>query len=396
MSINNESTSDIVIYYRLSKSHTYDYLMVVLMLLSAILGSTIFGTLQIICEIILFILLIFGVLQVRLTKLDIILLSTFLIISLLSFIRNEFFSFALNFKIFGLCILTFVYFRKIHFYPGKLITMLHVLNFLLIVHQFVTGHFIVESAWFFGEYKEHANERPVGVFLIPHASAFFIAIYTIYLIRLKKKYFQGIFCFVLLLMISSLTSTVAFLAQISQQALNYIVNKFNFLRINIGRPIKLAVIVIPILLLSFYADDFIIFLKSKGGYTRYYSAEIMLNQLFDSRFFSDIFDFIPRKYDIFIAKQESGFADFGNEIGLVKIFVEGGFVLGLITLVALISRLKYYGVFIFVSLLHYSYVINMPFMLFLMMMYNHEIENQEVLKNSLKRQLKKENNVLLE
>lgn len=354
------------------------------MLLSAILGSTIFGTLQIICEIVLFILLIFGVLQVRLTKLDIILLSTFLIISLLSFIRNEFFSFALNFKIFGLCILTFIYFRKIHFYPGKLIKILHVVNFLLIIHQFVTGHFIVESAWFFGDYKGYANDKPVGVFLVPHASAFFIAIYTIYLISLKKKYFQGMIFFILLLMVGSMTSFVAFLAQISQQTLNYFVNKIRVLKTKIGWSIKLTVIVIPILLLSFYADDFIVFLKSMGGYTRYYSAEIILNQLFDIRFFSDIFNLIPRKYELFIAKQESGFADFGNEIGLVKIFVEGGFVLGLITLFALIRRLKLYSIFIFVSLLHYSFIINMPFMLFLMMMYNSEMESQESVANSLK------------
>lgn len=386
MSVNKERTNGVIIYDRFSKSYNYHYLMVVLMLLSAILGSTIFGVAQVICEIVLFILLLYGVFHVKLNRLDKILLLTFLVISLLSFFKNEFFSFALNFKIFGLFILTLVYFRKIHFYPGKLIFIVHLLNLLLTFHQFVTGHFIVESAWFFGPYKNYANVSPVGLFLAPHANAFFIASFTIYLIKYKRKYLQAMFFFSFLLIIGSLTSFVAFMAQMAHQVLNYIMKKINFLKINLGWSTKLAIIAIPFLLLWFYVDDLLVFLKQQGGYTRYYSAEIILGQLFDIRFFSDIFNVVPRNYMEYIIEQEATFADFGNEIGLVKIFVEGGFILGLISLYALISRLKYYNVFIFVSLLHYSFVINMPFMLFLIMMYNHELTIRDSLENSLKGQ----------
>jgi hypothetical protein len=358
----------------------YNYYIVVLMLASAILGSTIFGTFQVICEIILFVLLINGVFHIKLNRLDILLLSTFLIISMFSLLRNSFIDFALNFKIYGLFVFTLVYFRKLYFYPRNLIRILHISNFILVFHQFITGHFVVESAWFFGDYKGYANDRPVGVFLVPHVSAFFIAVYVIYIIRVNKAYARSLFFLILLFMISSLTSTVALFVQLSQQVLDFLANKLNFLKINIGWSVKLVLIFVPILFLSIYSPELLEYLKAQGGYTRYYSLEILLNQFFDSRFFADIFDIVPRSYHTYLMQQEKIFADFGNEIGLVKVFVEGGFILGLVTLFALISRLKYYNMFIFVTFLHYSFVINMPFMLYLIMMYNFQIERYELEK----------------
>jgi hypothetical protein len=367
----------------LIRLNRYNYLIVVLMLASAILGSTIFGFFQVVCEIILFVLLINGVFHVKLNRLDILLLSTFLIISFFSLLRNNFIDFALNFKIYGLFVFTFIYFRKLFFYPKNLIRTLHISNLILVFHQFITGHFVVESAWFFGDYKGYANDRPVGIFLVPHVSAFFIAIYVIYIIRINKAYVKSLFFLILLFMISSLTSTVALFAQLSQQALLFVVDKLNILKINIGWTVRLGIIIFPILLLSIYSAELLEYLKGQGGYTRYYSLEIILNQLFDSRFFADIFDIVPRSYHTYLQQQEKMFADFGNEIGLVKVFIEGGFILGLVSLFALISRLKYYSIFIFVTLLHYSFIINMPFMLFLIMMYNFQIEKHELEKKIL-------------
>lgn len=358
----------------------YNYYIVILMLASAILGSTIFGAFQVICEIILLVLLVNGVFKIKLNQIDILLLMIFLIISLFSIIRNNFIDFALNFKIYGLFVFTFIYFRKIYFYPKNLIRILHVSNCILVFHQYITGHFIVESAWFFGDYKGYANDRPVGVFLVPHVSAFFIAVYVIYIVKLNKAYARSLFFLIFLFMISSLTSTAALFVQLSQQALNFVAGKFNYLKISIGWSVKLGLIIGPILFLSIYSVEFLEYLKAQGGYTRYYSIEIILNQLFDSRFFSDIFDIVPRSYHTFLLNQEKIFTDFGNEIGLVKVFVEGGFILGLLTLFVLISRLKHYNLFIFVTFLHYSFVINMPFMLFLIMMYNFQIEKHELEK----------------
>jgi hypothetical protein len=342
------------------------------MLSSAILGSTIFDTFQIAIELILFLLLFYGLLTIKLRIIDIILLGIFLIVFFISFCINDFLKIALNFKIYGLSILTFIYFRKVHFNPKKLIILVHAVNIFLIVHQFVTGHFIVPSAWFFGQYQEYANSRPVGIFLTPHASSFFIAVSTLYIIIAERRYFKGLLFFSINIMTGSFTGLIAFLAQLMQQVFNYFAKKIPLLKFKLGWYTKILVIGFPILLLAVYKEQFIELLKA-NPYSRYNSVEIILNQLFDSRFFSDIFKVYPRDYQTFSVGQETMFADFSNEIGFVKVFVEAGFVLGVFLLITLIRNLRYYGIFILVSLLHYSFAFNMPFMLFLMIQYDYEM-----------------------
>lgn len=342
------------------------------MLSSAILGSTIFDTFQIAIELILFLMLFYGIITIKLQIIDIVLLGIFLFVFLISFSINEFLKIALNFKIYGLCILTFIYFRKVHFNPKKLIKLVHAINIFLIVHQFVTGQFIVPSAWFFGQYQEYANSRPVGIFLTPHASSFFIAVSTLYIVIQGKRYFKGWFFFSINLMTGSFTGLIAFLAQLMQQLFNYFSKKIPLLKFKFGWSTKILVIGFPLLLLAVYKEQFIELLKV-NPYSRYNSVEIILNQLFDSRFFSDIFKVYPRDYQTYTIGQELMFADFANEIGFVKVFVEAGFVLGMFLLITLIGNLRYYGIFILVSLLHYSFAFNMPFMLFLMIQYDYEM-----------------------
>jgi hypothetical protein len=347
----------------------FHYSIVLLMFSSAILGATIFNKLQILAELLLFVLLGYGLVKIKLTRGDLFLLVLFLIISTISVFYASFTEFALVFKIYGLCIFTFIYFKKKHFNPRKLINIVHGINILLILHQLITGHFIVASAWFFGDYKTYANDRPNGIFLVPHSSSFFIAIYIIYLLKAYQQYFKGIFFFVITLMTGSFTSTVSLLAQLAQFFSSYIGGKLKFIKLNLGTPSKIVIIAIPLLLLSVYTESFIEWLKF-SSYTRYYSLEITLGQLFDYHFFADIFKVYFRDYQEYIYGQERTFADVGNEIGLIKVIVEGGIILGPVLLIILMRHLKYYSIFIFVSLLHYSFVINMPVMLFLMLHYN--------------------------
>lgn len=360
----------------LNRNSFYNHFMIILMLLSAVLGSTIFNLLQESVEILLFILLGYGITKIKIKKSDIYLLFLFLIISIISLFYNSFFSFALNFKIYGLCVLTFIYFRENHFDPSKILNVVHIINILLILHQFITGHFIVSSAWFFGEYKTYANDRPVGIFLTPHASSFFIAIYIIYLIKCNKKYINAFAFFILTLMTNSFTSTIALLAQVVQFSFSFIGKKFKFVSSKIGAVGKSLFIIIPLVFLGLYSKQFIEALKF-SSYTRYYSVEITLGQIFDSRFFADIFKIYPRNYQEYILGQEKTFADVGNEIGLIKVLIEGGIILGPVLLIVLMRNLKYYSIFIFVSLLHYSFIINMPLMLFLMIHYNARIQEYE-------------------
>lgn len=367
----------------IGKTSFFHSSIVVLLFASAILGATIFNQLQILIELLLLVLLGYGMVKIKLTRGDFFLLGLFLVISVISLFNASFTSFALILKIYGLCIFTFIYFKKKHFNPQKLINIVHGINILLILHQLVAGHFIIASAWFFGDYKTYANDRPVGIFLTPHSSSFFIAIYIIYLLKAYQQYLKGIFFFLITLMTGSFTSTVSLLAQLAQFFFSYIGGKLKLIKLNLGAPAKIAIIAIPILLLSVYTESFIEWLKF-SSYTRYYSLEITLGQLFDSRFFADIFKVYFRDYQEYIYGQERTFADVGNEIGLIKVIVEGGIILGPVLLIILMRHLKYYNIFLFVSLLHYSFVINMPIMLFLMLHYNAVIlqkqkERSEVL-----------------
>jgi len=369
---------------RQAKSNVYHYLIVILMLCSGILGGTIFDEAQILCEIILWALLSYGLLKIKLSRSDIVLLVTFLVTSTVSFFLNEFNSFALNFKIFGLCIFTFIYFRQVHFNPAVLIKTALLFNIILIVHQFVFGHFVIESAWFFGEYKGYANDRPVGLFLVPHASSFFIVIYVLYMLYSKSKNLLGGALFAFALMTQSLTSIVASLAQVS----NYIISKSRVLRYIFRRSNLLIFVIVPLVIL-YYSDQFMDLLRA-SSYTRYYSVETILSQVFDPRFYSGLFTPFPKLYSEYILWQEATFTNAGSEIGLIKVFVEGGIVLGFMVLIMLIRELKYFRVFIVVSLLHYSFIINMPFMLFLMLIYNREISAMTSSRYVHKRQNYKE------
>ena len=353
------------------------------MLFSAILGSTIFDTIQIIIESLLFVLLICGLIKIKLSAKDLGLLFLFITTFIIGFVNEDFKKIALIFKIYGLCVLTFVYFQKVCFYPKQLISIIHLINSFLIVHQYITGHFIIPSAWFFGQYQDYANSRPVGLFLTPHASSFFIAIYSLYLIFLLRKYLNGLFFFILNLMTGSLTSIVAFFAQIFNNIFFALNNKFKILKILFGFRTQITIVAILILFLSIFKEQFLEFMKLIP-YSRSNSLEIILNQFYDYRFFSDIFKLYPRDYQSYLIAQENIFADYANEIGIVRVFVECGFLFGSCLIIVLVRDLKFYSIFIFVSLLHYSFVINMPFMLYLMLQYDHNINKLKFFNHNIK------------
>ena len=92
-----------------------NYSIVVLMMAQPLLGSTTFGSVQVVLELFLWVLLIIGFNSITFNKLDILLLSIFFLSSLGSFFLNDLHTFLLNFKIYGLCIFSLIYFRNINF-----------------------------------------------------------------------------------------------------------------------------------------------------------------------------------------------------------------------------------------------------------------------------------------
>jgi hypothetical protein len=339
------------------------------MLASAILGGTIFDDLQVICELLLWIFLVMGVLQLKFSQQDLLLLFAFGATSAISLLLNKFEVFALDFKIFGLCIFAFVYFRHVHFNPRGFIAALLVLNAILVSYQFITGQSIIPTSYF-GYYKTYAEDRPVGLFLIPHATCFFVAICILREVATVHRYARAFVMFVFAMLTQSLTAILALLAQLGM----YVLQQSRLARKVLGPVALILVVVVPITLLYVFGSDLLDASKSTSSYTRYYSLAILLEQLYDPTYYMGLLTPYPGDYQSYVELQEATLAAVGNEIGLIKVFVEGGIVLGALTLVLIMRELKYFRVFILVSLLHYSFVVNMPFMLYLMLTYNREIE----------------------
>ena len=365
------------IYINSKSSKIYDSTIIVLLFLSAILGSTIFSIFQISIEFILFILFIFGLKRVIFDKIDLLLISLFLLISFLSLLQNDLFTFGLNFKIYGLFILTFIYFKKNNFFAENIFKIALIINVTLIIHQFYFGHFIIQSGWFLSYYKGYANDRPLGLFLIPHASSFFLAIYILYIYFIQKKKGLTVLLFSFLLMTSSLTSLIGLFTQfifLNITELKTKIKNFYFFKIIFSRYFFIAGSSILIILFFIHWISILDYLKNLGGFTRYYSLEIMVNQVVDFRFFTDIFHLVPRNYLQFLEMQENTFADYANEIGFIKVFVEAGFVLGSLLIYSIFTRFKYLSLFILITFLHYSFLINMPIMAYFICFVNRRLE----------------------
>jgi hypothetical protein len=346
-----------------------------LLLISAILAGTSFKYYQIFAEISLWILMINRLLKEKFSYDEIILVIVFLISFSIAFLYRADIEILLNFKIYGMCITTWLYFKRFDFNLLKYVEYLIIISCILIIHQYIFDEFIITNHNFFVEYyRNRINDRPIGILFTPHASVTMLVVYLIYRIKIfnnsPKNIFIVISIFITALATSSLTAIVGFVAQlviITLEKIKLIRKYFNFFTI-------IILMLISILILYEFKEEFIELLK-KESYFRYYSVEIILNQLFDTDYYSSIIYFMPYSYSKYIDIQESFLGILGNEIGFIKLFVEGGLMLGLITLILIIRDLSSYKIFILVTLLHYSYFINYPLILAMMLVFQRKINS---------------------
>lgn len=352
---------------------------IVLLLLAGILGGTIFDPVQIFVEVLAIILLIYSISINKMLIPDLVLIFILLFASLVSLILNPLMAFLLNFKLFALSILTFINFKNSIFYPKKFIITLLVINILLILFQFITGSFIVPSGWFLSYYQGYTNDRPLGLFLTPHASSFFLYIYLIYLIHTSKHFKYKFFIFLTSLATQSYTSLISFIVQLG----DYIVSKSKVLKILFPKNFIIWFITILLILLFFFVDDFIELLEQSGGVTRYYSAKIILEQLFEPEYYQVFYtNLYPIRYADYFEVSGVNIESKASEVGLIKVIVEGGSILGVLTLFFLLQKLKIFRIFILVSLMHYTHIISTPFFLYLMLCYNNLIVSRKFNKIS--------------
>lgn len=344
------------------------------MMIQPFLGATIFNGVQVFFEIILWLLLIYGVSKSKLNKLDIALLLVYFTVSVFSLVFNDIVTFALNFKIYGLCIFTMIYFRKVEFKPMMLIFLFAVANIIYSILVKYLKISILETAWFMEKQGVYALSRPMGLLGSPHATTSFLALYLLFLFQTgRMKIFQTIILYSMILY-ASWTA----LASMGLQIIYNLIRKF------FGIPLNPFVFLGGCLLALFFSVELIISIASEIEGSRYYSFEQTAPQIFDPAYYQGAFPLYPKSSANFIDQQESTFADVGNELGFIRASVEGGVFLALLTIYAILKRCNFFSVLFLTSLLHYSFFINVPIILFLAMTFNKEIEEVKLSKLRLK------------
>lgn len=342
---------------------SYNYLIVILMMILPILGATSFNAIQIILEVLLWLLLIYGIIKHKINRIEFVIILVFLLTFIGSAFVNNITSILLNFKLFGLFIFSLIYFNKVDFFPIKILYGFLFLNIFYSVLAKIFNFWIIESLPFFVKQDVYLGSRPVGLLGSPHATSTFLSLFLLYLMyQGKQRVIQLIIIFSLYLY-SSWTAVLALVLNIIffwlVKILKIKINPYLF----IFSGLLVAFIGLEILL-TFFKDVEEI---------RFYSLEIMAPMLFDINYYKGIFSFFSSNHDLLILKQEQTFADVGNELGIVKIIVEGGIILSILSLYLILKRINYFIIFFIVTLFHYSFFINMPFIFFFAVSANKEV-----------------------
>lgn len=339
-----------------------------LMLIQPLLGATILKEIQIATEVLIIILLSQIFLQKKFKYDLLILFIMFILVSISSLCINNFFVFALNFKIYLITILILFYYSRFKHIPDLLINIIFSILFLYPLFVRVFNIWPIESMPITNENgKSFLYSRPIGFFGSPHASSQFAAIYLLYYIN-KKKYLMSLFAIAALLLYNSSTAIFALLGQFFYNTICTITNK----KIN---PLVFLILVIVILFLSLSIWDSMDLSGSNDF--RLSSAKVIVPMIFDLNYYQGVLSVFPKSSDDLIAVQMNTFSEIGNEIGLIKIVVEGGVILSLTFLIVLFKRIKNISIFIMLTLLHYSYIMILPLFLLFALKFDEEIGNNQ-------------------
>jgi len=334
------------------------------MFFQSFLGVTKLHATQIAIEIMMMLLLLLGLLLNNVKKIDISLIAVFFVFSIISFLLNDFNVFALNFKMFFLTILVIAYFTQTDFFPHKSILLFLFVNVGYAIYVKLTGNYILGDLSILNKPGVFVLSRPIGFLGSPHVTSTFIAIYLLYLFNIGKYRFLQIVLFSTLFVYASWTALVALIVHVAFM----VFDKITLIRVN-------QVIFFLLFLSSVFivGDILVEFMVNIKG-SRYYSVEYMLPMFSDINYYNLLLTPYPKsslEMNMFLVDTYSVPS---NEFGLVKIFVEGGFVLSLFLMYRVISCTKYMTVFLLVTTLHYSFFVNTPFIMFLFVVLNKDIE----------------------
>jgi len=347
--------------------------LVFLMLFQAILSGTIFKGLQVSVELVLLMILLTVILiERRLHKEEVILLVLFLFTQVGSFIVNDFATFMLNAKQFGLAIFSLVYFRRYQ-RESFLIHLIFIACVILVLLQY---YIFIQFPFDIGRYLRtlsgHTATRPLGIFLSFHFSAFFIAICLIGYTYKRKVFFLD---FYILLLINVKTSIFAYAGQKIITFINRRVGLFKsegsqwLLFIGALVFVSTSLNLVLDIIINYYT-------------VAYSSGRIILAQLANPGTFLSAIYILPSNIlehsNTLAATNQLGKHDGANEVSLVVYLVQGGFFVTIMYLHLLTKTLSKYRMFILLSLLHYSFLLN-PLVIYTMCMFEHWTRNDQIM-----------------
>ena len=351
------------------KNSLINEFLVVLMALILILSQTIFHATQVLLELALILTLSVLLLKQRLSIWEICLLLFMLFSQLVSIIIYDmsFNSFMLNTKVTGLAILSLIYFRR-NATVSVLMTVFFIVCLSLVLIQFfITSKFpvnidpnIIKNLTIFN------NNQPKGLFLDHHTTSYFLAIFFIGITLTRKLFFIDLF---VIWLIGVRTN---FLALIGQKALTIAGKRFYILK---KASVQITIVVVGIsLLLTVFLPLFFGFLDAtkllSGDSARIMAKSIINpNQYLDSLYFFPV-DYFQHHtnflYDV-------GFGEYrSSELALVAIMLMFGTPMALIFLYQMLKFAPYFRVFLLLSTLHYSNILN-PLMIYLVFMFENKL-----------------------
>lgn len=334
-------------------------LLVPLMIISAILAETVFKSVQVISELLLLGSLLFLVLNKKLDKEDLYILTIYFIVNIISLFYLNPLTFMLNVKQFGLPILALIYFKK-KSYSSVFLYGAFILCVILLVVQKIIGYFPFPISQYMTTLKDDFEGRPLGLFLNYHFSAFFVSVFLIGFSYKKSVFFIDYF---ILFLFNVQTSIMSYFGQ---KTFNFFFKKQIIFSLS-----KLVVLFLFVLFAFLFLVKFILnFLEIPQAAI---SGLVIFYQLTDLQTYIRLLDLFPRdiydfyKLDLYDYSDTvvSGYNATGNEISFIQIVVQGGLILGFSFLSFILKNVSIYRLFILLSLIHYSYMFS-PLIIFTM------------------------------
>lgn len=352
-------------------------ILVTLMLLQVILANTKFDELQVVVELVLAFWFILGLVKSKFSASELVLVVVFICSLLISFLSNEAKVAMLGGKVMGLGILSLLYFSK-NQVDSRLIVYVFIVNVLMILYWRLTGENLGQSlADDAGGSWAGLTGRPLGLFMSAHVTAYYCAIFLIYI--LYRRFSMGV-GLIVLWATTSLFTLISYAAQLLN---TQIYTRFRSLYYVLG--IFFSVNVVALLMVGFEGTRAV--LMGLGGFLgesfgigpdRIMGIGVIFDQFFGPATYNLVFTFFPSDYNNLLSNWVD---DFGNEIMFFTYMQHAGFILLVPYLYQLVKMISHYAIFAFVALFHYGDVTT-PLFVYMMVFLSAKMAKSDKISKS--------------